>query len=810
MTRIDLKDAYLVITIHQQYHRFLRFHWEDQDYEFVCLPFGLASAPRVFTKVMRTVVTFLRNRGIRCVIYLDDLLLMNKSPSTLKEHTTLTLDLLEALGFLVNYPKSHLTPSQEMEYLGFLIDSTQKELRLPKAKLDQIRTEASQILTSKETSARHLAQLIGKMSAAILAIYPAPLHYRSLQALKHKALARCGYDGHITLSEEAKVDLRWWTNNLTQWNGQTMSQLPPQCTIETDASSVGWGAFCQGEATGGCWSVEEKGLHINELELLAVSLALKSFLKREGVRSVMIKSDSMTVVAHINKLGGTRSPRLVALTKEIFTWCMERNMSSTPPREGEHHSRLPVKTPQRQDRLDSESEYIPRDQQDLGATGGGSLRHMLLNPTASILQLESRSGGHSDRRLCPGVENTSRICTPSMVPHLKSVNEDPDGGGYNRTNHSSLAISAMVPGIAEHDSGCPNSPPRDSRPALSITELRLPSARVPATPGRLESIRENLRARRIPENASRLIISSWRDKTNTNYNSAWRKWDAWCAKRGLSSFTADVSAILSFLADEFEAGRQYRSLNCYRSALSSTLLPVEGILVGQHPLVIRLLKGVFNLRPPMPRYTHTWDVSKVLTLLKEMGPNENLNLKRLTQKLVMLLALVLGQRCSDLVRLSLSGHSYTSDSVVLPCLGLAKQAKPNNEQCLQPVVIKSFKDKLLCPVACIRAYESSTSKLRTDGVWKLFLAVIPPHQPLTSLSIARWIKKSLKEAGIDECFTAHSTRTASATAAAMSGISTKEIMSRAGWSSEHTFTKFYYRPKAMVGQYYKHAKKHVD
>ena len=470
--------------------------------------------------------------------------------------------------------------------------------------------------------------------------------------------------------------------------------------------------------------------------------------------------------------------------------------SSTPPREGEHHSRLPVKTPQRQDRLDSESEYIPRDQQDLGATGGGSLRHTLLNPTASILQLESRSGGHSDRRLCPGVENTSSICTPSMVPHLKSVNEDPDGGGYNRTNHSSLAISAMVPGIAEHDSGCPNSPPRDSRPALSITELRLPSARVPAMSGRLESIRENLRARRIPENTSRLIISSWRDKTNTNYNSAWRKWDAWCAKRGLSSFTADVSAILSFLADEFEAGRQYRSLNCYRSALLSTLLPVEGIPVGQHPLVIRLLKGVFNLRPPMPRYTHTWDVSKVLTLLKEMGPNENLNLKRLTQKLVMLLALVLGQRCSDLVRLSLSGHSYTSDSVVLPCLGLAKQAKP--KQCLQPVVIKSFKDKLLCPVACIRAYESSTSKLRTDGVWKLFLAVIPPHQPLTSSSIARWIKKSLKEAGIDECFTAHSTRAASATAAAMSGISTKEIMSRAGWSSEHTFTKFYYRPKAVA------------
>ena len=131
------------------------------------------------------------------------------------------------------------------------------------------------------------------------------------------------------LSKEAKEDLRWWTNNLGQWNGQTMSHFPPQCTIETDASTVGWGAFCQGEATGGCWSAEEQRLHINKLELLAVSLALKSFLNREEVKSILIKSDSMTVVAHIDKLGGTLSPWLVALTKQIFTWCIERNTRLT-------------------------------------------------------------------------------------------------------------------------------------------------------------------------------------------------------------------------------------------------------------------------------------------------------------------------------------------------------------------------------------------------------------------------------------------------------------------------------------------------
>ena len=146
--------------------------------------------------------------------------------------------------------------------------------------------DARQMLKESMVSARELAQLIGRMSAAILAIYPAPLHYRSLQVLKHQALAAAGYDGKITVSPEAKEDLLWWANNLRQWNGHTMARVGSQVAIETDASRAGWGAFCQGEATGGCWSREEQMLHINVLEMLAVFFALKAFLKKvEGYLS---------------------------------------------------------------------------------------------------------------------------------------------------------------------------------------------------------------------------------------------------------------------------------------------------------------------------------------------------------------------------------------------------------------------------------------------------------------------------------------------------------------------------------------------
>ena len=141
-------------------------------------------------------------------------------------------------------------------------------------------------------SPREITQLIGKMSVAILVVYPAPLHYRSLQALKHKALAASGYK----VSPDAREDLLWSANDLTEWNGRTMTRAIPQLTIETDASSSGWGAFCQGEATGGCCSSEEQSLHINLLEMLAILFVLKVFLKtREGV-SVLILTDNMLVV----------------------------------------------------------------------------------------------------------------------------------------------------------------------------------------------------------------------------------------------------------------------------------------------------------------------------------------------------------------------------------------------------------------------------------------------------------------------------------------------------------------------------------
>ena len=115
MVKLDLKDAYLTVGVHEQSQHYLRFIWQGQAYQFQALPFGLCTSPRVFTKLLKPVITFLRTRNIRLLIYLDDILIVSSNIKTLKEQTGQILDLLQSLGF-INFEKSVLTPV--MEFLG--------------------------------------------------------------------------------------------------------------------------------------------------------------------------------------------------------------------------------------------------------------------------------------------------------------------------------------------------------------------------------------------------------------------------------------------------------------------------------------------------------------------------------------------------------------------------------------------------------------------------------------------------------------------------------------------------------------------
>ena len=120
--KVDLKDAYLSIPVHKSHKKYLRFLWRGRCFEFRCMAFGLSPAPRIFTKILKVVVAFLRKKGLRLIIYLDDLLLFHEAKEGLVAATKTTVDLFTFLGFVINREKSILEPCQRIEYLGLLID----------------------------------------------------------------------------------------------------------------------------------------------------------------------------------------------------------------------------------------------------------------------------------------------------------------------------------------------------------------------------------------------------------------------------------------------------------------------------------------------------------------------------------------------------------------------------------------------------------------------------------------------------------------------------------------------------------------
>ena len=189
------------------------------------------------------------------------------------------------------------------------------------------------------------------------------------------------------------------------------------------------------------------------------------------------------------------------------------------------------------------------------------------------------------------------------------------------------STSRYALGVPTMDSSSSRSHPESSRAGFT-------SADHPASC--VTYLRKKFSDSSLLEEASRLLLASWKTKSNQSYDSLFRKWLSWCSSDPISRPIAEVA---NFLANLFEQGYQSHSLNVYRSAISSVHDRVDGIKIGKHPMITRLLKGAFLARPPLPCHTVIWNVQALLEYIKGMGTTISLSLKQLSHKLYMLLAL---------------------------------------------------------------------------------------------------------------------------------------------------------------------------
>ena len=121
---LDMKDAYFHVPVHKSFQKYLRFAIRGVVYQFVAMCFGLASAPLIFTKILRPFAMYLRKLAILIHLYLDDWLIRAKSPEELLVTLKFVLELAKKLGILMNWEKSELTPKQLFVHLGLRFDLT--------------------------------------------------------------------------------------------------------------------------------------------------------------------------------------------------------------------------------------------------------------------------------------------------------------------------------------------------------------------------------------------------------------------------------------------------------------------------------------------------------------------------------------------------------------------------------------------------------------------------------------------------------------------------------------------------------------
>ena len=203
---------------------------------------------------------------------------------------------------------------------------------------------------------------------------------------------------------------------------------------------------------------------------------------------------------------------------------------------------------------------------------------------------------------------------------------------FHRCYRKSFILSA---GISPHRSSSQASPLKESTETTSNTNTCTPSSQEHVS-SCLFTVQQQLAGLGFTERSIKVITASWREGTTAQYQSHLRKWIEFCKEKNCSVLSPDLPVGLDFLSMLHESGLSYSTVNTARSMLSSVRqLNINSSLpVGQLPIVKRFMKGIYELRPSLPRYTATRDLSTVLNYFRKGASVSVLSLKELTLKIL--------------------------------------------------------------------------------------------------------------------------------------------------------------------------------
>ena len=308
MAKLDLQEAYRAVPVHPSDQRLLAVTWEGTVYTDRALPFGLRSAPKLFSALTDAMMWVLHDRGVVAALhYLDDFLVLGPPASMVcEEALSCTLALCAELGFPVATEKIE-GPATTITFLGIELDSMAGQVRLPQHKLTCLLSTISHWMKQSECPTprssckkRDLLSLIGQLNHAASVVRPGRAFLRNLI---DAASTVHDLDHWVHLNLNARADSTWWHTFLQAWNGICI--MPPTqapVTMVSDASgSWGCGAVYANLWFQVEWPTDWARVSIAAKELAPIVMALSLWGPQWAGMQVCCLCDNMAVVAAVNK-----------------------------------------------------------------------------------------------------------------------------------------------------------------------------------------------------------------------------------------------------------------------------------------------------------------------------------------------------------------------------------------------------------------------------------------------------------------------------------------------------------------------------
>ena len=328
----DVKDAYHHLTLRPSDRKYLAFRTLGRVFVPITMPFGLRVAPLTWTKVIRPVVQHLRAQGYRMIAYVDDFGgappadpgVPATAPQAAAAYSAVEALFLR-LGLRLHPTKGVRHGPTAIRLLGHVVDTVQAEFRLPDDRVDKLVGMAVALSRAAASHRRWvnfpaLRRFCGTAVSTTLSVPAARYHLRSLfSALQ----CRHPRSGDARLGHQALRDLQWWVE-LQHWaaTGRAIWPGAASMLLDTDASGHGWGAVLnQAAEAQGYHAADRNGLHINCLELGAITLALRSFQSLIPAGTVIrLRTDSMVALG-VLAAGSSRSPVLMDQYRDLYELC---------------------------------------------------------------------------------------------------------------------------------------------------------------------------------------------------------------------------------------------------------------------------------------------------------------------------------------------------------------------------------------------------------------------------------------------------------------------------------------------------------